>query len=145
MGPHLYPAPDRPGWHEWRVGAPEQFNRKVMGRLIARLDNEQTARVRMIPQRMHSNLNDVVHGGAILSFIDIAMFCGANLLSTSDTVNGVTVDLQTQFITPGDVARPLDALVELTKETRRMAFVRGLVVQEDDAVASFTGLLRKLN
>lgn len=99
----------------------------------------------MIPQRMHSNLNDVVHGGAILSFIDIAMFCGANLLSTSDTVNGVTVDLQTQFITPGDVARPLDALVELTKETRRMAFVRGLVVQEDDAVASFTGLLRKLN
>ena len=38
---------------------------------------------------------------------------------------------------------PLDAEVELLRETRRLAFFAGKVVQEDELVAAFTGALRK--
>ena len=55
----------------------------------------------------------------------------------------VTVDLQTQFIGAGDAERPLDSVVEVLRETRRLAFLRGLVVQDDDLVASFAGTVRK--
>jgi acyl-coenzyme A thioesterase PaaI-like protein len=37
----------------------------------------------------------------------------------------------------------LDAVVDVLRETGRLGFMRGLVVQEDDLVASFTGILRK--
>ena len=55
----------------------------------------------------------------------------------------MTVDLTTQFIGKGDAALPLDAVVEVLRETRRLGFLRGLIVQGDEKVASFTGTVRK--
>jgi acyl-coenzyme A thioesterase PaaI-like protein len=55
----------------------------------------------------------------------------------------VTLELSTQFVGAGKVDRPLDAVVELVRETGRMMFLRGMVVQEDDTVASFSGIVRK--
>jgi hypothetical protein len=34
-------------------------------------------------------------------------------------------------------------VVELLRETGRLAFLRGLIVQDDDIVASFEGTVRK--
>jgi acyl-coenzyme A thioesterase PaaI-like protein len=60
-----------------------------------------------------------------------------------DAGRSVTVDLTTQFIGAGDASRPLDSVVELLRETHRLAFLRGLVVQDDDKVASFAATIRK--
>ena len=38
---------------------------------------------------------------------------------------------------------PLDAEVELLRETKRLAFFAGKVVQEGELVAAFSGALRK--
>lgn len=121
------------------------FNQAVIGLMLVRLDEPLLARVRMFPEHIHSNMNGVVHGGVILSLVDVAMFAGASLILGASLERAVTVDLNNQFLAPGDLARPLDALVEVTKETGRMVFARGLVVQEDDQVAAFSGILRKLS
>jgi len=58
----------------------------------------------------------------------------------------VTLDLSTQFVGAGRVGEPLDAVVELVRETGRLIFLRGLVVQgEGDShiVLSFAGTIRK--
>jgi acyl-coenzyme A thioesterase PaaI-like protein len=57
----------------------------------------------------------------------------------------VTVDLATQFISAGRLDRTLEARIELLRETGRLLFLRGLLVQEGEPViASFTGTLRKV-
>jgi acyl-coenzyme A thioesterase PaaI-like protein len=60
-------------------------------------------------------------------------------------IGAVTLDLSAQFITPAELGRPLDATVELLRESKRLAFMRGLVVQEERTVASWSGTLRKLS
>ena len=141
----LAPAPDHPGWQQWSVGEPEGFNRYVLGPMLVRADSARFARVRLKPLTHHANVNEVLHGGLLLAFIDTAMFAAASILSGRSQARGVTVDLQVQFLAPGSIDHDLDAEIEITKETGRMLFMRGLLEQGDARIASFTGLLRKMS
>ena len=55
----------------------------------------------------------------------------------------VTLDLNTHFIGGGRVGEPLEAQVELLRETGRLLFLRGLLVQGETTVAEFSGTIRK--
>ena len=135
--------PTEPGWHRWQFRDPTRFNAFIEP-LHVRVDGK-IARVRMVPQRKHSNMRDAVHGGALLGFIDIALFAASRGLGVLGAGGAVTLDLSAQFIGAGAVDKPLEARVELLRETGRLLFLRGLVVQEDEPViASFTGTLRKM-
>ena len=136
--------PDHPGWQEWRVGGENEFNRTVLGLMLVRLDDAQRARVRIFPREVLSNGHGTIHGGAIVSFIDVALFAGSTLLLHESIESGVTVDMSHQFLAPGDLSRPLDAVVEVMRETGRMVFARGQIVQDDDLIGSFSGILRKI-
>lgn len=138
--------PANPGWKLWQATDPSRFNSQL-GPLSVRLDGE-IARVRITPERRHSNLRDHVHGGALLGFIDIAMFAACRGFGVLTAGAAVTLDLSTQFIGGGAIDRPIEAQVELLRETGRMLFVRGIVVQpeadgSENRIAAFSGTLRK--
>ncbi|WP_326525624.1 PaaI family thioesterase [Sphingomonas sp.] len=133
--------PDHPGWQRWRATDPTRFP-SLLGPLSVRVD-DGVARVRMTPERRHSNLRDHLHGGALLGFIDMAMFAACRGLGVLDAGTAVTLDLSTQFIGGGAIGVAVEARVELLRETGRMLFVRGLVVQGDATIAAFSGTLRK--
>nr|WP_246415446.1 PaaI family thioesterase [Novosphingobium taihuense] len=118
-----------------------------MGGLITRIehrgDGVRLVRLRMLPERQHSNILDAVHGGVTLALIDIAMFTGLHTLLQGDAAGSVTLDLSTQFIGAGRVGEPLDAVVEVLRETGRLVFLRGLVEQGSDTIAAFNGTIRK--
>jgi acyl-coenzyme A thioesterase PaaI-like protein len=137
------PHPDHPGWNRYEVSDPARYNRAVLGELIIRAEGDSHCRMRLTPAAYHINAGGNVHGGVTLGLIDVALFGAMYLLRGVPPIGSLTIDLQTQFIGAGDAARPLDAVVELLRETNRMGFLRGLVVQEDDLVASFTATLRK--
>jgi uncharacterized protein (TIGR00369 family) len=118
-----------------------RFNR-VLGKLLVRDGGERRGICRMFPDESHSNLGDMVHGGAILTFIDMALFAGGRMAG-ADVNRAVTLDLSTRFLSPGRIGVPLDAEVELLRETGRLIFLDGRVTQEGELVASFTGALRK--
>jgi hypothetical protein len=44
----------------------------------------------------------------------------------------------------GQAGKPLDARVELVRQTRSLAFLQGVVVQDGEACYSFSGTLKKL-
>jgi uncharacterized protein (TIGR00369 family) len=136
------PDPNHPGWWTWDIADDDRYNASI-GKLLVRAEGAGRARCRMFPELRHSNLGDVVHGGAVMTFIDMAFFAGGRLAG-ADVAFAVTLDCQVQFIAPGDLARPLDAEVELLRETGRLAFLRGRVLQEETVVAAFSGTLRKL-
>jgi uncharacterized protein (TIGR00369 family) len=137
------PDPDNPGWVRWQFNDPDRFNEIVLGTTLARAEDDNHARVRILPHRRLTNAADNVHGGATLALIDVSLFATVQLLRGIDGAGSVTLGIDTQFIGPGDPVRPLDAVVEILRETGRLVFLRGLVVQDDDLVASFAASIRK--
>lgn len=138
------------GWISWNLKDKDRFN-SFIEPLSVRLespteDGRPRARVRMLPERQHSNLGDNVHGAVSLALVDVALFAAAHQFGALDAGHSVTLDLSTQFVGGGRIGEPLDAVVELVRETGRLVFLRGLVVQgESDShiVLSFAGTIRK--
>ena len=61
----------------------------------------------------------------------------------AQVIRAVTLDLNTRFLSRGRIGVPLDAEVELLRETKRLVFLAGKLVQDGELVASFSGALRK--
>ena len=134
--------PEHPGWKRWQFRDATRFNAFIEP-LHVRVE-QAVARVRMMPRHEHSNLRDHVHGGALLGFMDVALFAAARGFGVLGGGGAATLDLSAQFIAGAAIGVPLEARLELLRETGRMLFLRGLVVQDDQPViASFTGTLRK--
>lgn len=137
------PAADYPGWSTWQLRDEARFNGQAIGRILVRPGDPGKAWVRMFPELRHSNFSDNIHGGAILGFIDVALFGASRIFGLIEAGPAVTLDLSVQFIGPGKITRPLDAEVELLRETGRLLFLRGLVQQEENKIAAFAGTIRK--
>ena len=125
----------------WCVKDDTRFN-TVLGDLAVRQEGERVV-IRMEPRAGHANLVDTVHGGALMTLIDNALFIAPRALGNLPAMSGVTVDLNTQFMGAADLVRPIDLTLEIVRETGRMMFMRGTVAQGDDMVASFMGIIRK--
>jgi acyl-coenzyme A thioesterase PaaI-like protein len=74
----------------------------------------------------------------------MAMFAGGHVAG-ADLGPAVTQDLSCQFLSAGRLGLPLDCTVEVLRESRRLVSLRGLVEQEGEIVASWSGTLRKLS
>ena len=134
--------PDQPGWKRWQFRDATRYN-AFLEPLRVRVEDD-IARVRMIPRHDHSNMRGDVHGGALLGFMDVALFAAARGFGVLSAGGAVTLDLSAQFIGGGAIGLPLEARVELLRETRSMLFLRGLIVQDGrPTIASFSGTLRK--
>ena len=127
----------------WELKDESRYN-AFLGKLIVRREGERIARVRMFPERRHSNLGDNLHGGALAGFVDVALFAAARTFGVLGVGRAVTLDMSLQFIGGATLDQPIDAEVELLRETGRLLFERGLVRQGDAVVASFTGTVRKI-
>jgi acyl-coenzyme A thioesterase PaaI-like protein len=134
--------PDHPGWSRWTITDSTRFN-SIFGPLSVKLE-EGIARVRFEPGHIHTNLRGHVHGGALLGFIDMAMFAAGRSFGVLTAGTAATLDLTTQFIAGAPLENgPIEARVELLRETGRLLFLRGLIVQGDTVTTSFTGTIRK--
>ncbi|BDI61256.1 PaaI family thioesterase [Qipengyuania nanhaisediminis] len=138
------PDPANPGWRHWNLKDETLFNSAVMGKLITRVDDDGRSRLRMIPERRHQNLQGIIHGAVTLALIDISMFTTMHTIGSGNAGPSVTLELSTQFVCAGDMTRPLDAVNEIVRETGSMVFIRGQCVQDDDIVASYSGIVRKM-
>ena len=149
LHPLIRHEPDtaHPGWWAWDVGerppGAERYN-ATLGKLLVRPEGQGRARCRMFPDVLQSNLGDVTHGGAILTFIDMAMFAGGHAAGC-DIGPAVTQDLACQFLSAAKLGLPLDCAVEVLRTSKRLVSLRGLCEQEGEIVASWTGTLRKLS
>ncbi|MDE0933972.1 MAG: PaaI family thioesterase [Novosphingopyxis baekryungensis] len=143
------PDPANPGWMTWNAKDSSRYN-GFLGSIAIREDAAPGCGwVRMMPGHQHSNFGENVHGGTILGFIDVCLFAGSRAIGIDLGGRAVTVELSTQFVGAAIVGRALDCKLESVRETGKMLFLRGLLMQRprDDAdyanVASFNGILRK--
>lgn len=133
--------PDLPGWKRWALRDDTRFN-AFLGPIHTRREGDRVL-VRMTPERRHSNLADSTHGGALLGFMDAALFAAARTYGVLTAGAAVTLDLSAQFIGTSTIGKPIVAEMELLRETGRMIFMRGLVKQDEAILANFSGTVRK--
>ncbi len=131
------------GWFSWNLVDETRYNTAVLGKMQVRREGD-LCRLRMFPERRHTNLGDNIHGAVTLGLIDIALFATMHVCGSGDAGPSVTVELSTQFVDAGDPEQPLDAVSEIVRETGRMMFVRGQAVQAARIVASYSGIVRKM-
>lgn len=98
----------------------------------------------MFPTDDHMNMGGSIHGGAVMSFIDMSMFAGG-LCAGMERGHYVTLDLTTHFLARGQAGSPLDSHVELIKQTRGHAFLQGVVRQNGENCYCFSGTLKRVN
>ena len=103
------PDPDNPGWLSWGEFPRGSFA-AATGRLLFKPDGPGRAICRMFPTEEHGNMGGSLHGGAIMSFIDMSLFAGGFCAGMARG-HYVTLDLTTHFLHRGQPGTPLDAHV----------------------------------
>jgi acyl-coenzyme A thioesterase PaaI-like protein len=136
------PDPEHPGWYSWG-DFPRGSFAAATGRLLFRPDGPSRAVCRIFPTEAHMNMGGSLHGGAVMSFIDMSMFAGG-LCAGMSPGHFVTLDLTTHFLARGQPGAALDAHVDLVRQTRGHAFLQGVVKQDGEPCYSFTGTLKRI-
>ena len=129
------------GWYIWHRENEGRFS-DLLGNFYFRRMPDRTIQARMATDKRHSNGHGFLHGGFLMSFVDMAMF--AFIAPQLENSGAVTLSCATGFLGAGIVGEPIDATGEILKETGKMIFVRGLLKQGDAVVCSFTGTMRKV-
>ena len=90
----------------------------------------------------HVNYQDTVHGGALMTFADIALgWIAAGALGHKRIV---TAQLAIQLVSAPRVGDFISCHAELVRQTSQLVFVRGLILAGDRTVASADGIWKVL-
>lgn len=129
---------DWAGWSVWAPGDPFEDH---AGPFYSRED-EQGIVCGFMPE--HKNLNGfgAVHGGALMTFADFALFRIPGGMSGG--MHGVTVAFTAEFLAPAYAGAILIARGETLRQGRSLVFVRGLISQGEAAVLSFSGTIKRV-
>ena len=93
-----------------------------------------TARLSLPIEPYLNNSLGTVHGGVIVSLLDVALCTAARTLHP-DSVGVVTIDLSTSFIGAGSGAR-LIAEARVMKDARTMSFVEAEAKNQDGSLVA---------
>lgn len=86
----------------------------------------------------HMNAAGSVHGGMLMSFLDVAMSRSTRLGTGAQRLS--TVALTTDFIGPGRLGEVIEARVQITRRTRTIVFLSAELVAGERILVTATGL-----
>ena len=89
----------------------------------------------------HCNRHGIVHGGLMMTMIDLTMIVSAKEHQDEQIV---TVSLNSEFVAAGQVGDIIEAEGEVVRRTRSLAFVRGRVFVGDRTLLSSSAVLKPL-
>ena len=95
-----------------------------------------------MPESKNCNAGGNVHGGAVMTFADYALFMIAGGMDAS--VHGVTVTCNVEFVGGAEPGKLLTARGEVIRAGFSMVFVRGIISDGDRPVTAFSGTIKKL-
>jgi len=129
------------GWTTWSNGADPYES--VIGPFCFKVEDGR-ARSAFEPKPHHLNGGGTVHGGALMSFADFALFAIAHS-ALNGNVKAVTLTCNSEFIGAGNLNDGLiEAHGEVLRDTRSLIFVRGLITQASRPLLAFSGTLKKI-
>ncbi len=135
-------SPQGAGWR--RINQTPAGYGRTMPPIFAR-KTERGAECWVLPDESSSNYQGLVHGAFLASLGEQVLFLPLALHERLGAGGGtLTVDFAMQYLAGAALGVPLVGEVECIRETGRLAFIRGTLRQDDEAVMGFTATLRKL-
>lgn len=142
METQIIDSPPGTGWR--RIHENAQGYGSTMPPMFARA-TERGAECWVVPDASSSNYQGLVHGAFLASLGEQVLFLPLALHGRLGTGGGtLTVDFAMQYLAGAALGVPLIGEVECIRETGRLAFIRGTLRQDGEAVMGFTATLRKL-
>lgn len=135
--------PNNPGWLCWPHIPAEKFAAQI-GILSFKPEGDGRARVRMQVEDRHMNPGGSIHGGAVMSFIDMALFAGGRCAGMAEG-HYVTLEMSTRFLKRGEAGKPLDAVVRINRQAPGgLVFIAGHCEQDGTPCYDFHGTLKRV-
>jgi uncharacterized protein (TIGR00369 family) len=104
---------------------------------------EDPRRVGMFAERRHANIAGAVHGGALATLADMALFVIAGD-NDEGVFPAVTLTLNTTFVAAGKTGRFLVAQGRVVKAGRSIVFIDGEIADDGDVLMTFSGTLKRV-
>ena len=121
-----------------RLAFTREYQKKIpfIGHLDIQTEalGDGTARLSVPVTKPLTNSMGTVHGGVIMSLLDVAVCTAARTLHL-DSLGAITIDMSTSFIGGGSGAK-LIAEARVLKDGRSMTFVEGEAKNEDGSLVA---------
>ncbi len=89
----------------------------------------------------HSNINGVVHGGALATLADIGLFLIAS--DGKDKMNGATLSLSLNYLRPGKMGRFIHCQGRVVRAGSSIIFVEGSILDQAEELLTFNGVIKR--
>jgi uncharacterized protein (TIGR00369 family) len=129
------------GWYHWE---PVDFFEEHAGPFYCQPEGEGPDApivCAFMPQDKNRNGGGNIHGGALMTFADYALFMIAGGMETS--VHGVTMTMNCEFVGAAELGQRLTARGEVVRQGMSVAFVRGIIDDEGRPIMAFSGTIKK--
>ena len=137
-GPEPASDPNWAGWRHWRGDHFEDH----AGPFYFREEEGGSVRCGFRVGAQHINGQGSLHGGAMLTFADYALFVLAQMYAAGGA--GVTVSLNGEFVGPAHLGELVEATGEVVRAGGSLIFMRGLISTGGRAVMTFSGVLKRV-
>jgi acyl-coenzyme A thioesterase PaaI-like protein len=128
-----------PGWSHFSTK--DTFSGHA-GPFWFRDDGTKTPGVGFVSRKIHTNFHGVIHGGALMTLADMALF---NIcFHAIGRFQGVTLSTTVDFIAAGPVGEFIEATGEATKASGSVLFARGRILAKGATLATFSGSLKRI-
>ena len=140
-----YTDGDLKGWSTFAKSAAKNLDNDpaedLLGPFYFRTAKKGGAECMFIPTPRHNNNGGFTHGGVLMTFADFALFAHTQHLRNGPAV---TVQFESQFITPSKPGLPLFSRGEVIRNTKDLIFVRGIITQDNIQVLSYSGIIKRV-
>ncbi|SRR6056297_2611501 len=130
------PEPPLPGY---TIYDPVDPFENVAGPFFWRKFDDGTQHFALQAAAKHCNRQDVVHGGLLLTMIDLTFAAQAKEFEGQRLA---TISLSSEFVSAGRVGSIIGARAEVTRRTRSLCFLRGQVTCGDDVLLNASCIYR---
>ena len=102
------------------------------------VDGGAVRRFAFVVAEKHMNAAGTIHGGMLMSFVDMAM--GQSSRAETGATGGSTVSLNSDFVGPGRLHDVIEARVRVSRRARTMIFLSAELFAGDRLLLVATGL-----
>ena len=126
----------------WVQLAPSETFSAIAGPIWFRPYSEREPGCGFASEQRHANYGGIIHGGALLTLADMALWDICRRVV--GRFAGVTVTMNTEFLAPGPIGKFIMATGEATKIGKSLMFARGQVSCEGETLLVFSGTLKRV-
>jgi uncharacterized protein (TIGR00369 family) len=125
------------GWYHWE---PVDHFEELAGPFYCQPEGDGVL-CGFIPEAKNRNGGGNIHGGALMTFADYALFMIAGGMDTS--IHGVTMTMNCDFVGAAEPGRLLTARGEVVRAGGSVVFVRGVIDDAGRNVLAFSATIKR--